>query len=378
MRIAWITYDFEEYSTRHVNAMADDHDVLLVMPEPRDGAPRYDVHPSVDHYSFDKPRLRQPLKQLRTNREILRRVHDFKPDVVHYQQGHMWFNAALGSLKRYPLVITIHDPRHHAGDSVSRKTPQWLMDYGFRKADHVIVHGEALVDQVHEFFGLDKSCIDVIPHVSMGGEPPANEIQENPNHVLFFGRIWDYKGLNHLIEAEPLISQHIPDVKIVIGGEGEDFQRYRDMIRNPERFDIQNRWISDEERAEMFQRAAVVVLPYNEATQSGVVPVAYNFGKPVVATNVGALAECVDDEVTGLLVPPGDPQKLADAIVRILSDADLRLRMGAAGRDKLQRECSPEVVARQTVNAYAKAAGLPPENLDAADEPVAVDLQEAN
>ena len=361
MKIAWVTYDFEEYSTRHVNAMADDHDVLLVMPEPFEGAPRYEVHPKVDHFSFNKPRLRQPLRQLKSNREILRRIHEFNPDVVHYQQGHMWFNVALNSLQqRYPLVITIHDPRHHAGDSVSRKTPQWLMDYGFRKADRVIVHGEALATQVHELFGLDKSFVDVIPHVSMGGDATANQIQENPNHVLFFGRIWDYKGLDTLIQAEPLISQHVPDVKIVIGGEGDDFGRYHAMIRNPDRFDIQNRWISDEERAEMFQQAALVVLPYNEATQSGVVPVAYNFSKPVVATRVGALAECVDDQETGLLVPPRDPQQLADAIVRILKDADLRKKMGTAGREKLQLECSPAVVAGQTVSAYMKAAGISP------------------
>ena len=360
MRIAWVTYDFEEYSTRHVNAMAEDHDVLLVMPEPYEDGPTYDVDSRIQHYSFVKPRLRQPLRQLKSNRKILQRIEAFKPDVVHFQQGHMWFNTALKSLKqRCPLVITIHDPRHHAGDSVSKKTPQWLMDYGFRKADHVIVHGEALAKQVHELFGFDKESIDVIPHVSMGGEPVANAIEENPNHVLFFGRIWDYKGLDTLIAAEPLISKHVPDVKIVIGGEGDDFQRYRDMIKTPDRFDIQNRWISDEERAGMFQRAALVVLPYNEATQSGVVPVAYNFGKPVVATRVGALAECVDDEHTGLLVPPRDPQHLADAIVRVLTDADLRKRMGAAGRQKLELESSPTVVARQTVDAYRKAAGLP-------------------
>ena len=350
------TYDFEEYSTRHVNAMASEHEVLLVMPEPEEGAPRYHVNPSIEHHSFEKPRLRQPLRQLKSNREILNRVHKFRPDVVHYQQGHMWFNGALKSLKKYPLVITIHDPRHHAGDSVSQKTPQWLMDYGFRQADHVIVHGDALVGQVHELFGIDRSNIHVIPHVSMGGDVVGNAIAEDPNQVLFFGRIWDYKGLDYLIRAEPHITEHVPHVKIVIGGEGDDFQRYRDMIGDSDRFAVHNRWISDEERAEMFQRAAVVVLPYTEATQSGVVPVAYNFGKPVVATRVGALAECVDHESTGLLVPPRDPKALANAIVRVLTSDDLRLRMGQAGRVKLSAECSPEVVARQTVDVYRDAA----------------------
>ncbi|MEM9645165.1 MAG: glycosyltransferase family 4 protein [Planctomycetota bacterium] len=380
MKIAWITYDFEEYSSRHVNELARQHDVLLVMPSPEPGAPVYPIAENVRHISFDNPRLRQPFRHIATIRNLLRQVHDFSPDVVHYQQGHLWFNFALSSLKKYPLVVTIHDPRHHAGDSVSKKTPQWVMDRGFRLADHVIVHGEALKKQVCQLFGFQSRQVHVIPHVAMGGSVDANvrsattlgnnthgdddapvdstdgcDIHEDGHNVLFFGRIWDYKGLDNLIAAEPLISQRFPDVNIVIGGEGEDFDRYRKLIQNPSRFQIHNRWISDQERAEMFQRASVVVLPYREATQSGVVPVAYNFCKPVVATRVGALAECIEHETTGLLVPPNDSQKLADAIVRVLNDPEERSRMGRAGRNRLVRESAPEVVAQQTMNVYLTA-----------------------
>lgn len=108
----------------------------------------------------------------------------------------------------------------------------------------------------------------------------------------------------------------------------------------------------------MFHRAALVVLPYTEATQSGVVPVAYNFARPVVGTKVGALAECIDDGKTGLLVPPRDPESLALAIVRILEDETLRTQMGEAGRQKLLRECSPEVVAEQTLHVYSQAISM--------------------
>jgi glycosyltransferase involved in cell wall biosynthesis len=359
MKIAWITYDFEEYSAHHVNAMASEHDVLLVMPKPDGLMPNYCLNPSIEHYSFEKPRLRQPFRQWKSIRQILERVERFQPDVVHFQQGHMWFNFALKSLRRYPLVITIHDPRHHAGDGASKKTPQWLIDYGFRKAHHVIVHGEALADQVHNLFGIPRSNIHVIPLIAIGGEIESSSELGEPGCVLFFGRIWDYKGLHYLIEAAPLVAKKIPHVKFVIAGEGDDFQKYRDLIGESPLFEVHNRWISDEERAEMFRRSSVVVLPYTEATQSAVVPVAYNFSRPVVGTRVGALAECIDDGTTGFLVPPRDPESLAVAIVQILENDSLRLKMGMAGKQKLNRECSPEVVAQSTLRVYSEAIAKP-------------------
>lgn len=167
MRIAWVTYGFEEYSALHVNAMCENHQVLLVMPDQDDGE-SYDIDSRVEHFAFAKPRLRQPIRQWRSLRQILRRIDEFKPDVVHFQQGHLWFNWALRKLKRYPLVATIHDPRHHAGDLVSKKTPQWVIDYGFRKADHTIVHGNILAEQVQKLFGFSRERIHVIPHVAMG------------------------------------------------------------------------------------------------------------------------------------------------------------------------------------------------------------------
>lgn len=352
MRIAWVTYDFEEYSSFHVNALCKAHKVLLVMPKSCDGQSSYSIDSSVEHCSFSKPRLRQPLRQWRSVRKLLQRIHHFRPDVVHFQQGHVWFNLVLGALRRYPLVVTIHNPRHHAGDVVSRKTPQRLLDYGFRKADHIIVHGDALAAQVENLFGFKRECIHVIPHVAMGDEAAGSDIKEDGNLVLFFGRIWDYKGLDQLIVAQPMISEKLPEARIMIAGEGEDFGKYRAMMKDPSKFIVHNTRVSDEQRASFFQRASIVVLPYNEATQTGVVPVAYNYQKPVVATRVGSLPECIDDGVTGVLIPPRDPKAIADAVVDLLKDRRRLRQMGQAGKAKLDRECSPQIVAEQTAAVY--------------------------
>ena len=91
-------------------------------------------------------------------------------------------------------------------------------------------------------------------------------------------------------------------------------------MSRPERFIVHNRFIRATECDELFRQASIVVLPYIEATQSGVIPLAYSYAKPVVATRVGALAEVVDDGKTGRLVPPADSESLAAAIVELLRD----------------------------------------------------------
>jgi glycosyltransferase involved in cell wall biosynthesis len=354
VRIAWISYGFGEYSVRQANALAADNQVLLVQDTRSVGPYTGLVDPHVQGHFFDRARLRQPCRQARSIRNIISTVRQFSPDVIHYQGGHFWFNLALPLLREYPLVVTIHDPRHHEGDVESRKTPQRLMDFGYRRADRVIVHGRRHVEVVHREIGIPSDRIHVLPHVALGTADAgvARGVEEDARNILFFGRIWGYKGLEYLIYAEPIISREVPDVCITIAGEGEDFDRYRRLMRDPARFEVHNSWVSDDERARLFQRAAVVVLPYTSASQSGVIPIAFSHAKPVVATHVGALPEYVDDGRNGILVPPRDEVALAEAIVFLLKNHQQRREMGKDGRQKLRDEWSPDVVARSTVEVY--------------------------
>lgn len=355
MKIAFLSYSFTEYSVRHANEMVPDHEVLLLLPQNQMGDAEALLDPRVQYHGFHRPRYRQPLQQIQTIRGILRAIRKFQPDVVHYQNGHLFFNLVLPLLRQYPTVITIHDPRQHLGDRESRLTPQWVMDFGFRRADQVIVHGKDLVGIVEREIGFRREQIHVIPHIAIGERPEApSDLETGPN-ILFFGRIWEYKGLDYLIQAEPIVSAVFPDVRFVIGGTGEDFDRYRRLMVHPERFDVHNDWISDADRARLFSESSIVVLPYVEASQSGVIPIAYTHGKPVIATTVGGLPDMVEDGRTGLLVPPRDVEKLAAAIIQLLHDRSLRQQMGQAGREKLARECDAAVVVRQTLDVYDAA-----------------------
>ncbi len=105
--------------------------------------------------------------------------------------------------------------------------------------------------------------------------------------------------------------------------------------------------------AAYFQKASLVALPYLSASTSGLLTTAYVFGKPVVATRVGALPEYVQEGETGLLVPPADAQRLAEAIVRLLTDDALRAQMSGNARAWVRRE--QERVVAMTILAYETA-----------------------
>jgi glycosyltransferase involved in cell wall biosynthesis len=355
MKIALISFDFEEYCVHLASALTEFAEVLLLLPTRFAGPYVSALDPRVHVHTFDKPRLRQAGRQMLLVSGVLRRIKCFRPDVVHLQQGHLWFNWFLPLLRRYPLVVTVHDPRFHTGDRESQKTPQAVMDFGFHRAAHLIAHCAHTRDVLISTCRIAPDIVTIVPHLKANDGPDQPTAEDDGSTVLFFGRIWEYKGLEYLIRAEPLITARVPAARIVIAGQGEDFQRYRRLMVHPDRFVVHNEYVSHERRGELFRQASVVVLPYIDASQSGVIPVAYTFMKPVVATTVGGLPEVVDDGVTGYLVPPRDERALATAVIRLLTDEGHRRLLGMNGRRKLDAEYSPRVVARQTFAVYRRA-----------------------
>jgi starch synthase len=355
MRVAYISFDFGEYSIRMANSLSRHVEVLLMLPaeeaEPHLGL----LDQKVYFHPFTLPRLRHPLRQIKMLSLLRKRLLSFTPDILHLQQGHLWFNLALDWLPVPAFVLTIHDCCPHPGDVPSRKTPQWIFNVGYRRANEIIVHSNYVKQQLVLLFGLPAQHIHVISHIGLGQTGKQNNDHQPPT-VLFFGRIWEYKGLEYLIRAEPLITAEVPDARIVIAGQGEVFSRYRKMMVHPDHFVVHNRHISYSDRAELFEQATVVTLPYVEASQSGVIPLAYTHGRPVVGTRVGGIPEMIDDGQTGFCVPPRDEKALAHAVLRILKNPELGRALGANANRKINTECSSSKVASSTVAVYRQAA----------------------
>jgi glycosyltransferase involved in cell wall biosynthesis len=359
MKVAFVAFDFGEYCIRLVSGIAHAEGITVLCFLPREEATSY-LHllsDSVELRLFDKPRFRHTFNQIRMVTSLVRQIRAFQPDVIHLQLGHLWFNLlGLPLLRRFPLVLTVHDSQIHVGDAPTGKTPQWVFDRACHQARERIVHAPQVKESLVKRLGIPAETVHVTPYALVGDVDPTTpiEVHEEPL-ILFFGRIWQYKGLEYLIRAEPLITAKAPQAKIAIAGAGEDFTRYRRMMVNPERFEVHNEFISDEKRDELFRRASVLVLPYIEASQSHVISFAYRYKKPVVATRVGGLPEMVDHGHTGFLVAPRDVSALADALVRLLQNDPLRRQFGENGLRKVNLECAPEIVGRKTRIVYRRA-----------------------
>jgi glycosyltransferase involved in cell wall biosynthesis len=143
--------------------------------------------------------------------------------------------------------------------------------------------------------------------------------------ALFMGRIEYYKGIDTLLMAARRIG-----VTVVIAGPGRSGAVINESI--PPNIIVRNELISDRDAIDLFCRCGLLVLPYIEASQSALVAAAYFFRKPVVVTQVGALPEYVIDGDTGWVVPPNDPQVLADALQVAMADPGRLKTMGRAGR----------------------------------------------
>jgi glycosyltransferase involved in cell wall biosynthesis len=359
MKVAFVAFDFGEYCIRLASGIAQGGgtSVECFLPRVEADPYRHLLSDSVRLRVFHRPRFREPFKQIEMVLGLVRRIRAFQPDVIHLQLGHLWFNLlGLPLLRRIPMVLTVHDPLIHVGDAQTSKTPQWVFDRACYKARERIVHAPQVKELLVKRLGIPTDTVHVTPYVMVGdiGAGQDGSVREEPL-ILFFGRIWPYKGLEYLIRAEPLITSKVPEAKIVIAGTGEDFERYSRLMVNPDRFEVHNHYVSDEKRAELFRRASVVVLPYVEASQSHVISIAYRCGKPVVATRVGGLPEMVDHGETGYLVAPRDVNALADAVVRLMQNKKLRRQFGLNGMRKVNVECSPDRVGRMTRVVYRRA-----------------------
>ena len=300
------------------NALSEDVDVVLMLPENHRLTPKHVelIRSTVNFIPFTLVLHRSIRDNGRMLLTILRAIWEEKPDVLHVQSnGHRLFHLIAPLLPSGTRVVnTVHDPTNHPGDQRSEKIDDRAVRHRAKRfTDRFIVHGESLLPRLCKEYGVEEAKVSVIPHGNFGiyrkfaeGDLPETDYK----NVLFFGRIWRYKGLQYFIDAANRIIDERDDVVFTIAGEGESLENYAFDEDKLGQFRIINRRVSLPEAAEIFAEASFVVLPYIEASQSGVIPLAYAFGKPVVATNVGALSEVVVQGETGFLVSPGHIDEL--------------------------------------------------------------------
>jgi glycosyltransferase involved in cell wall biosynthesis len=260
-------------------------------------------------------------------RALANSIAQKKPDVVVYPMVHPWTPFLQRYLRGIPHVITVHDAMPHPG--LKHFGSSLWERMSARRASRCVILSSKFIESLAAQ-GIPREKIDVIPHgifsfYSMSGDESA---ERNPaKSILFFGRITAYKGLEVLLQAFEIIERRRKDVRLDVVGAG-DLKRYQPLLKRIANVNIINRWIADADVAPFFHKAAVVVLPYTTASQSGVIPLAASFRVPVIATTVGALPDQIRSGETGLLVKPNSVEELVDAIDQLLDNPGLAARIG--------------------------------------------------
>jgi starch synthase len=274
-----------------------------------------------------------------------------RADIFHIVASHEWnpLLAQLIGMLGKPLVFTMHDPEHHLGTSIAMRASDSTL---IRKSNAIIVLSQLGNDQLRKK-GIARDRIFQIPHGVYSFFLRWRPEQVAPEKViLFFGRIEPYKGLDLLLKAFFRVADDLPGWKLVIAGNG-DLSSFRSALQHPQ-IEVNNKYVPDEEVSVLMERSRMIVLPYTEATQSGVIPVAYAFARPVIATDVGSLKEMVIHGRTGLLVPPNDAEQLAQAIKTLAVDDALCSQMGRHAYEMSMNEWSWERIAQKHLEVYSK------------------------
>lgn len=258
-----------------------------------------------------------------------------KPDLLVFT----WWNPFFGPIVKIiasaykrktgkPVLIIVENVVSHE----ARWIDNYLTMRALRQADRFMVLSGVVEKDVQRLFPSTKiyrSSLPVYDCYRVGESLSQKQAKEKlnltgKNVILFFGYVRQYKGLMNLIEAFPLIKEGVANAHLLIVGEYyDDPKPYRVAI---ERLGIRSNvtevaeYVANEDVHLYFEASNVTVLPYNGATQSGILSIAYGFSKPVIVTDVGGLAELVRDGKTGFIVPPHDTRKLAEAVIRYFKE----------------------------------------------------------
>ncbi|HUS94197.1 MAG TPA: glycosyltransferase family 4 protein [Patescibacteria group bacterium] len=336
------TFGMHQYTADLANRMIERHEVHLVTVPgyPADRyAPAVHVHtPSRltnTGLSVESLRFR---RLSRFKAEILL----VKPDMVHFTGPHLWNPYLLYWLKRRGIqtIHSLHDLHPHSGTPLKPFLRFWNRVV-VRLSGRILVHGRCYQQELLQS-GLSIYRVVYFPllHLFLSFRRTQTLIEKlepvsyDPV-ILFFGRLEQYKGIITLIEAyrRYRTSESLPtntQQKLLFAGPGNIPEEWRTY--QPEGIEWRNRLIDDDEAEALFRSCCVLVLPYDDATQSALIGAAYFFHKPVIVTRSGALPEYVIEGQTGYVVPTLDVEVLANMLQSRLADKDVLKAMGDSGR----------------------------------------------
>jgi len=360
MKIVFIALHFSEYSFRLASELVVNNDVLLVLSK-KNAVKEISAEElnQVDirlHILFMEDYGLMHLGLFSNAFKLIKKIRGFKPDIIHIQEAPRdYLMLAVPFIRNCPWILTVHDHKPHSGqDSHVRKRILLYRKLMRRMADAIIVHGDAIKRETQQMYPSKSESIYSIAHGPLGlsVDEDSADFDWEPGCLLFFGRIEEYKGLGYLIQAADELIQRKIVFKIIIAGTGSDLENHRQKIIGDSHYELLDTYIPNDQVESLFKRANIIVLPYTDATQSGVVSMGLKYARPIVATDVGSVSEVVRDNYNGLLVKAMNMLELANALEELIIDQEKSVRLGENSKKLAAAEISWKTIANKTISSY--------------------------
>jgi D-inositol-3-phosphate glycosyltransferase len=276
------------------------------------------------------------------------------------------------------VALTAHNVNQARRDLKDSWLNRTTLKIQYRLCDHIFVHTQKMKAELCREFDVVENAISVIPYPIDNAFPDTGltpveakrrlGLGDDEKAILFFGRVRPYKGIEYLLDAFRLLLAHgTSNYRLIIAGEPKKgSEEYLHEIQECVKRDfdagqiiLRIQFIPDDEVELYLKGADVLVLPYKEIFQSGVLFLAYSFGLPVIATDVGSFREDIVEGRTGFVCKPGEPDELAKAIETYFTSdlfKNLEVRRGEL-KDYANAKHSSCGVAELTCETYAKMLG---------------------
>jgi glycosyltransferase involved in cell wall biosynthesis len=287
-------------------------------------------------------------------------------DIIHTHIPTPWsadWSAFYSNSKKKPLVVTYHNDIIGQGlaSLVARIYNSVGLNYVLKTAAKIIITQPGYL-QSSSHLAKYQDKIEVIPNgVDVEKFQPIQASDNEDKSTIFFLSVLDefhkYKGLDYLLEALKIVKNNVPDVKLIVGGKGVLLDHHQEMAASlglKDNVEFAG-FIPDEEIADYYSQASVFVLPSISSLQEGFGIVALEAlacQTPVVTTDIVGVAHDLKQIKGGIVIPPRDTHKLADAITQILSDAQMQKEMGQRGRKLVQEKYTWKGVASSMEKVY--------------------------
>ena len=348
---SWVGKDGNDYALHLCKALKKAGiDITLVVTDDNvdDGTIDFPFLPISPSKTKSVSKYKKLFKYYNYLLNVYKLIRKEKYDVIHFQFFRRRRIESLYFLMLKLIRIKLAHTVHDVTPLNENKLDHFFSLMVYKTADVLFVHSNSNKKALQQL-KLSEEKIKVVPHGDFDTfipdqiitKPEARKffgLTQEQNIILFFGAIKEYKGLDILLNSLSFASDKINNLTLLIAGMPDPIElkfEYTNIISDlPKEINVifHDKFIPNVDVEKYFIASDVVLLPYRRISHSGVLHLAYSFGRPVIATNVGDFEETIDEGKSGFVLASNSPENLAEKIIQAFSNRPKLEEMGRYAR----------------------------------------------